>query len=104
MIKSFVNTKKAELSSSLNRVALEGITFNNLIRKLKHGVAPSSDSDGITAEHFLPGLSPTLATILADVYSIMLSSATVPKSFCTGILIPILKKPSCDPNNLSNYR
>ena len=60
--------------------------------------------DGICSEHFIYGNRPTLCEILSCIYSSILNRGCVPKSFLTGILIQILKKPTLNPNVPKNYR
>ena len=50
------------------------------------------------------GMSFTLADILANLFSRIISTATVPSIFTYGVIIPILKKSSCDLIVPSNYR
>jgi hypothetical protein len=73
-----------------------------LVKKLKVGTAPGID--GVTADHLVHGLSPALCSLLAKLYTVILSMAIVPDIFSTGIIIPVLKKPSADPNDASNFR
>ena len=60
---------------------------SDLISHLKRGSSPGVD--GICSEHFIYGNSPTLCEILSCIYSSVLNRDCVPKSFLTGILIPI---------------
>ena len=60
---------------------------SDLISRLKRGSSPGVDC--ICSEHFIYGNSLTLCEILSCIYS----SVLVPKSFLTGILIPIKKNP-----------
>ena len=73
-----------------------------MVKSLKAGISPGCD--GITTEHLLHGMCPALATTLSNLYSAVLSTATVPSVISAGVIIPVLKKPSCDPNLPSNYR
>ena len=75
---------------------------SDLISRLKQG--SSRGVDGICSEHFIYRDSPTLCEILSSIYSSVLNRGCVPKSFLTGILIPILKKPTPNPNVPENYR
>ena len=45
-----------------------------------------------------------LANYLSELYSIILSETIVPKIFERGIIIPILKKTTLDPNMANNFR
>ena len=60
--------------------------------------------DGITAEHLLYGKSDVLCTYLAKFLSHILSHTVVPKIYSYGIIIPVLKKPTLNPNRPENYR
>ena len=42
--------------------------------------------------------------MLASLYTIILSRACVPTSFYTGLIVPILKKSTLNPNIAKNYR
>ena len=55
-------------------------------------------------EHLYFGISPQLCSLLANLYSIILSHSIVPEIFKTGILIPILKKATLDTNSPESYR
>ncbi len=59
--------------------------------------------DGVTSDHFVHGKSDHLCTLLADVYSVALSHGCVPTVFNMGVIVPILKKASLDPNLIKNY-
>ena len=52
-------------------------------------------------EHLLYGKSDLLCTLLASMYTTMLSRSCV---ICTGLIVPILKKSSLNPNMAKNYR
>ena len=85
----------------------ENITINasmiiNVIRKLKRNCSPGVD--GVTAEHLQFGLSEMMISHLCDLYSLVLSYACVPNDFSTGIIIPILKKSTLNPNRPDSYR
>ena len=73
-----------------------------LIRRLKRNTAPGIDN--VTVEHLLYGESQALLTMIACLLSACLSSLTVPQTFTTGIVKPLLKKPGLDPNSVDNYR
>jgi hypothetical protein len=77
-------------------------SMNKLIHSLKANTA--AGIDGISADHLIWGKSPVLCHHLASVYSAILSWNVVPRVFNTGIIVPILKKASLDPNQPSNYR
>lgn len=72
------------------------------IKQLRKNCAPGMDL--ITAEHLDYGCSPVLCQMLASLYTIMFSHSIVPKSFTVGVIIPIIKKPTLDPNSANSYR
>ena len=63
-----------------------------------------SGVDGITAEHLLYGESRPLLQHLAILYSTIITYGIVPDVFKTGIIVPILKKSTLNPNLTENYR
>ena len=77
-------------------------TITSIILNLKK--SPTAGCDGITASHLFYALSEPLVEVLCDTYSAIITTSTVPSIFETGIIIPILKKPTLDPNTPSNYR
>jgi hypothetical protein len=76
--------------------------IETIIRSLKRNSAPGID--GITGEHLKFGLSPLLCSHLAALYSAIFSWSVVPHIFTIGIIIPVIKKPSLDPNAPDSYR
>ena len=68
------------------------------IKNLKKGTSPGSDS--ISAEHLIYALSPKLADLLANVYSIMITSATIPEIFKKSIIVPLEVCPYLTPKKL----
>ena len=58
---------------------ISGEFILNAIKQLKKGTSPGSDL--ISAEHLIHAISPKLADLLANVYTIMISSATIPEIF-----------------------
>ena len=101
-IRNFV--EKCALDNKLHRksVDITPCQVMSIVKSLKAGISPGCD--GITTEHLQHGMCPALAVILANLYSVILSTATVPSVVSAGVIIPVLKKPSCDPNLPSNYR
>lgn len=94
------STKNSNYSTT--DVVIEPDLVKRLVKSLKQGTSPGCD--GITVEHLTYGMSHTLASILAQLYSVALSHAIVPHVFASGLIIPIIKKPSSDPNEPSNFR
>ena len=60
--------------------------------------------DGITAEHLIYGKSSLLFSLLASLYTVILSRAYVPTLCTTGLIVPILKKSTLNPNIAQNYQ
>ena len=75
---------------------------NQFILHLKRGKAPGMD--GISHEHIIFGNSEVLRSLLASLYSSILSTGYVPKLFTTGVIIPVKKKSTLNPNDVSSYR
>ena len=75
---------------------------NQFILRLKRGKAPGMD--GISHEHLIFGNSEVLRSLLASLYSSILSTGYVPKLFTTGVIIPVIKKSTLDPDDVSSYR
>ena len=76
-------------------------TISEYIGKLKKNSSPGID--GITAEYFIHGHSDVLCNHLSKFYNYILKFNCIPRVFSTGVLVPILKKPSLDPTIVSNY-
>ena len=64
----------------------------------------SAGIDGITAEYFIYGNSEVLRSHLLSLYNAMFTHTFLPSVLVTGIIIPILKKSTLDPNVANNYR
>ena len=72
--------------------------YPNLVKNKSPGL------DGITAEHLIYGKSSLLCSLLASLYTIILSRACVPTLFTTGLIVPILKKSTLIANIVKKYR
>ncbi len=72
-----------------------------LFAKLSRGCAPGCD--GITAEHLLHGKSDLLCRHLSIAFSAILTYCVVPVVLRTGIIIPLLKKQTLDPNDTGTH-
>ena len=101
-IKSTVESYFIKNRNHSTDVVIEPNQVKRLVKSLKQGTSPGCD--GITVEHLAHGMSHTLALVLAQLYSLILSHSIVPTVFTSGLIIPILKKPSSDPNEPGNYR
>ena len=77
-------------------------TICDFITKLNSNCAPGLD--GLTSEHLKYGKSNILCSVLSDLFSCLLSWNIVPSVFQVGVIVPILKKPTLNPNEESNYR
>lgn len=97
-----VRAKYVTLSASTIHHRVEPDTINNNIQKLKRNSSPGSD--GVTAEFLIHGRSPLLCQHLSALYTIMVSHNYVPSVFVTGLMVPVLKKPTLDPGDPGNYR
>ena len=75
---------------------------SDMIDRLKCNSSPGYD--GITAEHLSFGKSDILLDRLAYLYNAILTYSIVPSVFLTGIIVPILKKSTLNPNIAENYR
>lgn len=77
-------------------------TVSELIDNLNNNCAPGID--GITGEHLKYGKSETLCSILSSLFTYLLSWQIVPHTFKVGVIVPVLKKPTLNPNDPANYR
>jgi hypothetical protein len=82
--------------------SLDQSRISGNIKKLKLRTAPGIDR--ITAEHLYHANSDTLCTSLANVYRMMIRYNIIPEVLETGIIIPILKKPTLCQSDFNNYR
>ena len=92
----------AELSNSVIPHVITPDIIAKCIAKLKRNSSPGID--GITAEFIINGKSPNLCKHLSSLYSTMLTYNSVPSIFNTGVMVPILKKPTLNPGIPANYR
>jgi len=72
------------------------------IQKLKRNCSPGIG--GITTEYLIHGRLTILCEHLSVLYSVMLTHNNVPSIFATGLMVPVLKKPTLDSDNPLNYR
>jgi len=85
-----------------SQIAVSAETVSLLIDKLNSNCAPGID--GVTSEHLKHGKSGILCNVLSQLYTCCLSWQIVPSSFNVGVIVPILKKPSLNPNDPGSYR
>ena len=76
--------------------------ISEYIKLLKKGCSPGVD--GVTSEHLSYANSNTLRHYLQIVLSCLIQYTVVPNNFATGIIVPVLKRPSLNPNQVENYR
>lgn len=72
------------------------------IKRLKKCCSPGID--GVTTEHLYYANSKILCHYLKTVLSYMLQYTIVPPSFTTGIIVPVLKRSTLNPNQVESYR
>ena len=72
------------------------------ISSMRNNVSPGID--GIQAKHLIHGNCDELVSHLAVSYNSMFSHTVMPDILSMGIIIPILKKPTLNPNKPDNYR
>ncbi|XP_064625918.1 uncharacterized protein LOC135486751 [Lineus longissimus] len=101
-IETRVKEYYAEHENSVLPVCLSRQKLHKTILGLRKGCAPGKD--GITAEQLAFGCSALLVNHLAALYTAILSRHIVPTCFRTGIIIPLLKKPTLNPNSPNSYR
>ena len=77
-------------------------TVSKIMKQLKRNSAPGSDN--ITAEHLIFAKSPILCEYLSVLFTNIINWHVLPDSFLEGVIVPVLKKSSLSPNDVSNYR
>jgi len=97
-----VLAREEDLSRTAHSVTFSASDIGMAIKKLRLNSSPGLD--GITAEHLRYGASDELCSILAEVYSLIFTHGVVPKIFETGVIVPILKKPTLDTSDPANFR
>ena len=84
-------------------LSFEPVTVEEIEKLLSHSPDKQCDLDPLPTfllKKCSQVLSPTIATII----NLSMSTGTFPDSFKHSILTPLLKKPTLDKENLSNYR
>ena len=102
MVHITVKTTCREWSAKPEHIAFTDRQIERAIIALRKNVSPGID--GITDEHFIFGNCESLRTHLKYLYNGMFQEILVPSFLKTGIIIPILKKSTLDPNVPNNYR
>ena len=95
-----------------NKVALasvnkpyKNISENDILSSIKKlDFACSPGTDGITAEHLFYGNCDILRRHLSALCSHIFNHTIVPTVLQTGVIVPILKKPTLNPNDPANFR
>ena len=101
-VSNFVQERYLEHMTDNAGINIEVSVIDQLLRKLKTNSSPGSD--GIMAEHILHSNSNSLLQHIADLCSIILSYNIVPYIFTQSIMVPVIKKSTLDPNEVSSYR
>ena len=76
--------------------------IQTLLKKLELSSSPGID--GVTAEHLIYGNCNILRRHLSVLCSHIFNFTTVPAVLQTGVIVPILKKPTLNPNDPANFR
>ena len=95
-ISNHVRTNYDNIKTDIIHHNISSGDVNTCIQKPKRNSSPGID--GITAEYLIHGRSSILCEHLAVLYSAMISYNHVPSLFATGLMVPVLKKPTLDPN------
>jgi hypothetical protein len=101
-ISQHVDSYYAKYVDCDNVSTLDSTHITKLIDKCRHNASPGVD--GITAEHLQYGKSDVLCNLLTSLFNMILSHKCIPSSFCHGVIVPLLKKPTLNPNQPENYR
>jgi exonuclease III len=101
-IKSFVEDKCSSLDDNFNFEGFTDSMLNSALRSLKTNVSPGLD--GITAEHFLHGNCEPLRKCLLILYNTIVNCKIIPNTLAIGVIVPVLKKATLNPNVGGNYR
>ncbi|KAK2144367.1 hypothetical protein LSH36_764g00056 [Paralvinella palmiformis] len=56
------------------------------------------------AEHLKHALDSRIIRHISVMFSLRLKYGFIPNTFCQGLLVPLLKKPTLDPTLLQHYR
>ena len=97
--------RKVNFLSSIKtppKVLISPFDIKSKIQALNKGVSPGCD--GVTAEHLRYGISDVLCKTLSELLTIMFTHSIVPTVFTTGILVPLIKKPTLCSDKVESYR
>jgi len=101
-ISDSVDERLASLKDAIYAESVSQKTLREAILHLKMNSSPGPD--GVTAEHLHFAQSVPLLDCLAELMSLVLSKAVIPAGIKESIIVPVLKKPTLDPNAPSSYR
>ncbi len=102
MVVSEVNTYYERHCHTVHDVTITPSMVQDQLKCLNKNSAPGCD--GVTVKHLIMGASDQLYRILSNLYSVILSWNIVPDILRQGIIIPVLKKSTLNPNQPENYR
>jgi exonuclease III len=98
-----VKSYESSLAGQMFPQTLTPPALGPLLRSLKVSSAPGPD--GITAEHLTFALrSDLLLDHLSRILNYALAHTVVPRQLQQSVIVPVLKKATLDPNQVSNYR
>jgi hypothetical protein len=98
-----VKDKYNKLSSkTFNDKVISTSMIKQYISSLHSGCSPGLD--GIMAEHLKYASESKIPQILSNMLTLCIKFGIIPKAFCRGLLVPILKKNTLDPSIPKNYR
>ena len=86
----------------MNDKVMSVTMVTNYIKKLNSGSSP--EIDGIRAEHLKHALGSRIIRHISVMFSLCLKYGIIPNTFCQGLLVPLLKKPTLYPTLLQHYR
>jgi hypothetical protein len=89
-------------STPLTSVSVDVDQIVSCIKNLKNGTAAGPDD--ISPEHLTNAKSDSLVFHLADCYRFAFSHQVVPMHLKLSRIVPVLKKPSLNPNDINSYR
>ena len=105
-VQSLIKEKATRTLRSVNKVQLDAFVSPASVCSaiIRLGRNSSPGFDGVRTEHLVFGMSETVIHKCTNLFSTILSLGIVPNSFSLGVIVPILKKPTLNPNSPDNYR
>ena len=102
-ISDFVhNVYDVEIGRQSSSISITPQRMREIISALKHNCAPGYD--GITSEHIYHGSKTALCDLLSNLYTNILRFHIVPQVFNIGLIVPVIKNTSVNPNTPGSYR